>query len=242
MLKSKIPLAKPVSCEKMQKARTQVVIAALNEEPGIGATISEVLAALNFPKVLVVDGGSRDGTVGIAKDMGVDVAFQDGVGKGGAIAEALAHADLSADYVVFIDADYTYPAEYLPGMIKILEENPRVGMVCGNRFNGHLDVRALGSLLYFGNRFLAFAHNLLNGVALSDPLTGLRVVRAEILRGWSVRSKGFDVEVELNHHVERKGYSIREVPIQYRQRLGEKKLKLRHGATILKRIMLETIY
>ena len=83
---------------------------------------------------------------------------------------------------------------------------------------------------------------MLNGVHLDDPLTGLRVVRAPILRGWAVRSKGFDVEVELNHLVERCGFGIVEVPIQYRQRLGKKKLKARHGATILKRIMLETTY
>jgi hypothetical protein len=71
-------------------------------------------------------------------------------------------------------------------------------------------------------------------------LTGLRVLRSTVLRDWNVKSKGFDVEVELNHHVERKGFDIVEVPIEYRQRLGEKKLKARHGFTILKRIMLET--
>jgi len=42
--------------------------------------------------------------------------------------------------------------------------------------------------------------NLLNGVALVDPLTGLRLIRSSILKGWKVKSKGFDVEVELNHH------------------------------------------
>jgi hypothetical protein len=56
-----------------------------------------------------------------------------------------------------------------------------------------------------------------------------------------VKSQGFDVEVELNNQVERKGFEIIEVPIKYRQRLGEKKLKIKHGATILKRILLETI-
>jgi hypothetical protein len=99
----------------------------------------------------------------------------------------------------------------------------------------------LRSSFYFGNKFLALAHSILNGVTLCDPLTGLRVIRAEILRDWSVKSKGFDVEVELNHQVERKGFEIVEVPIKYRQRLGEKKLKIKHGATILKRILLETI-
>jgi dolichol-phosphate mannosyltransferase len=77
---------------------------------------------------------------------------------------------------------------------------------------------------------------------LADPLTGLRVVRAGILRSWKVKSKGFDVEVELNHHVEREGFGIVEVPIQYRERLGEKKLGVKNGAEILKRIILEATY
>jgi dolichol-phosphate mannosyltransferase len=123
-----------------------------------------------------------------------------------------------------------------------LEKNPEIGMVCGNRFNHHLNTGAMGDAFYFGNRLLAFTHNLLNGIALRDPLTGLRVVRGEILREWLPRSKGFDIEVELNHRVERKGYSIAEVDIGYRPRLGEKKLKLRHGALILKRILLESTF
>ena len=127
-------------------------------------------------------------------------------------------------------------------MIEILEKKPNVGMVCGNRFSGYLDLKGLNSIFYFGNRVIAFTHNILNGIQLTDPLTGLRVVRAKILRNWKILSKGFDVEVELNHRVEREGFSIEEIPIQYRERLGEKKLGVRHGAEILKRIMLETMY
>jgi dolichol-phosphate mannosyltransferase len=82
---------------------------------------------------------------------------------------------------------------------------------------------------------------LLNGVSLADPLTGLRVVRAGILRNWVVQSKGFDVEVELNHHVERAGFGIVEIPINYRERLGQKKLGIKNGAEIFKRIMLEFV-
>ncbi len=109
-------------------------------------------------------------------------------------------------------------------MIKILEQNPDVGMVLGSRFEGTPDEKAWKSMFHFGSKLLSFAHNRLNGVELSDPLTGLRVVRAEIMRGWTVKSKGFDVEVELNHHIERQGLKIVEIPIKYRQRLGEKKL------------------
>jgi glycosyltransferase involved in cell wall biosynthesis len=220
----------------------QVIIAALNEEEGIGLTIAELKATLDAPRVLVVDGRSTDRTVEVSKNMGAEIVFQDGLGKGDAIAKAIKYVDLAVDYVVITDADYTYPAEYVPEMIRILEENPDVGMVCGNRFSGYLDLKGLNGFFYLGNRFIAFTHNFLNGVQLADPLTGLRVVRAGILRSWKVKSKGFDVEVELNHHVEREGFGIVEVPIQYRERLGEKKLGVKNGAEILKRIILEATY
>ena len=83
---------------------------------------------------------------------------------------------------------------------------------------------------------------LLNGVWLADPLRGLRVLRAEILRCWKVQSKGFDVKVELNHHVKLEGFGIAEVPIKYRERLGEKKLGARHGIEIFRRIILEATH
>jgi len=222
-------------------SRVLVLVAALNEEEGIGQTLSELKNTLDRPTLLVVDGNSTDKTVEIARVMGAEVLVQRGRGKGNAIGQAIMHVNGGVKYVAFIDADFTYPSGYLPEMIRILEENPSVGMVCGNRFKDELNLGRLHDILYFGNRLLAFAHNFLNGVELDDPLTGLRVVRWEILRGWKPKSRGFDIEVEVNHQVERKGFTIVEIPIEYRPRLGEKKLRLRHGLTILKRIMAESL-
>ena len=230
--------------EKGEGKSILAIVPTLNEEEGIGPTIAELKQYLGKPWILVVDGWSFDKTVKVAKDMGADVIFQLGSGKGDAIAEAIRYVKGNIgfiDYVVFTDADYTYPAEFIPRMIRILEENPDVGMVCGNRFNSHFSLRGLQSMFYVGNRLLALTHNLLNGVNMRDPLTGLRVLRWEILKDWQPKSKSFDVEVELNHLVERKGYRIVEIPIYYRPRLGEKKLKPKHGFTILKRILLESL-
>jgi glycosyltransferase involved in cell wall biosynthesis len=220
----------------------QIIIAALNEEQGIGPTIVELQEVLGDVKFLVVDGHSVDRTVEEAQSLGAEVVFQEGVGKGDAFSKAIRHIDPKVDYVIITDADFTYPAKYVPEMIKTLERNPSVGMVCGNRFTNDLNSQALHNMFYLGNRLIAFTHNFLNGINLADPLSGLRVVRASILRGWKMKSKGFDMEVELNHLVEREGYGIVEVPINYRERLGEKKLGILHGTEILKRIMLETTY
>jgi dolichol-phosphate hexosyltransferase len=221
---------------------TQVLIAAWNEEEGIGLTVNEIVSLLDRTSVLVIDGRSTDRTVEIAKALGAKVLTQDGLGKGDAIAKGVSNIDPKVDYVVLTDGDYTYPAEYVPGMIRILENKSSIGMVCGNRFIGYEEKTALSSIFYIGNRVIAFAHNLLNGITLNDPLTGLRVVRAKILREWVVKSKGFDVEVELNHFVEREGFGIVELPIKYRQRLGQKKLGIKNGIEIMKRILLETIH
>jgi hypothetical protein len=86
---------------------------------------------------------------------------------------------------------------------------------------------------------LAFAQNVVDGFKLEDSLSGLRVVRKEILEGWKPKSKGFDVEAEMNYRVEQKGFEVVEIPIIYRPRSNEK-IKLRHGFWILKRIISES--
>ena len=116
------------SCEKNNPrfSSTQVVVAALNEEAGIGLTIAELKDNLDSSHILVVDGHSNDRTVEISKNLGVDIAFQDGVGKGNAIAKALRLTNPDAAYVVITDADFTYPAKHVPEMIKILENLTKI--------------------------------------------------------------------------------------------------------------------
>lgn len=218
-----------------------IFIAALNEEEGLGATISELTENIYAKRILVIDGHSQDRTVEVAKDHGAEILFQDGKGKGDALAKAVQYMSAEVEYVVITDADFTYPAEHVPEMIQILEQMPQVGMVCGNRFSKQTEGSAFQGRFTFGNKLLSFSHSLLNGVDLQDPLTGLRVIRADILRKWTIKSKGFDIEVELNNQVSKQGFETIEVPIVYRERLGEKKLKMKHGLFILKRILFEGV-
>lgn len=221
-------------------SNVSIVIATLNEEEGIGPTIAEMRRILNNPYLVVVDGNSVDRTIEIAKNMGADVMLQTGKGKGDALFQGFRDLTSKVPFIVFTDADYTYPAHYVPQMVAILERNPDVGMVIGNRFKGQFNSsKSLTNPFYIGNRLLAFAQLVMNGVKLEDPLSGLRVVRSEAIDGWKPKSKGFDVEVEMNSLVERRGYRIVEIPIDYRNRIGEKKLKLRHGLGILRRILAE---
>lgn len=130
----------------------------------------------------------------------------------------------------------------VPKTLNILEGNHEVGMVCGNRFSSVVDDGAFFGSFSIGNRLLSFSHKFFNGVFLADPLTGLRVVRADILRKWKVKSKGFDVEVELNREIKRQNFVSVEVPIRYRARVGKKKLRVKDGFPIFRRIMFEFVY
>jgi glycosyltransferase involved in cell wall biosynthesis len=218
-----------------------VIIAAINEEEGIGPTICELKTTLNEPNLVVVDGKSSDKTIEIAKDLGAEVLIQKGKGKGSAISQGLDQITEKTHYVIFTDAGYTYPAKYIKEMLFILEEEPNVGMVLGNRFSREHKFESDINQFYVGNRILTLAHNVLNGVKLNDPLTGLRAIRYDLLKGWKPKSNGFDIEVELNYFIERLGYKIVEIPIIYRKRLGKKKLGFRHGFKIFERIIIENI-
>jgi dolichol-phosphate mannosyltransferase len=217
-------------------------MAALNEEQGIGPTIKEIKRFVDNPAFLVINGKSVDKTVEIAKNLDAEILQQDRCGKGDAIGYGISHVNFDGKYVIMIDSDFTYPARFIPQMVKILDLDPKVGMVCGNRFNQQYLMEGMKRRFYIGNKILAFTHNLFNGVHLKDPFTGLRVIRWNILKKWKPKSLGFDIEVELNHFIERQGYKIVEIPIGLRTRLGQKKLNIFDGFTIFRRIILESTY
>lgn len=222
---------------------TLVLVPALNEEKGVGLTLSEYKTLNANFHFLVVDGNSRDGTVHVAKSLGADVIYQRGKGKGDAIDYALRSIDTEHLYVVMTDADFTYPAEYVPKMLQVLDENPKVGMVCGNRFGSNLGVGgAMKGRFRFGNKVITVMHSMVNGVSMKDPLTGLRAIRWDALKNWEPQSDGFDIEVELNDFIIKKGLQIAEIDITYRARVGEKKLRLKDGFTILRRIFSQAFY
>ena len=220
-----------------------VIIPAYDEEAGIALTLSELMEKLGDPDYLVIDGNSADRTAEIASNMGAEVVTQEGEeGKGCAMAQALFHVNQHTQYVVFTDADFTYPAEPILDMLDIMDKNPQVGMVTGDRFSKVSECEnAMNHTFFLGNRLLALSHSILNGVKLRDPFTGLRVVRWSLLKDWKPKSKGFDIEAELNNYILKKGYGAVEIPILYRRRVGVKKLHVKHGITILKRILSEAL-
>lgn len=214
-----------------------VIIPALNEEYGICLTLKEIMRLPNVREIIVVDGGSLDGTAEIAERTGARVLIEKNTGYGNAIYQGVKLLDSNVQYVVFTDADFTYPAKFIPEMLKILEGNNDVGMVIGSRFKGKTFAESNIKPLSIANKVISGALRTLHGIELDDPLSNFRVIRAGLLREWKPKSKGFDIEVEINHYVERQGYRIVEIPIHYRPRIGEKKLSVKHGLSILSRIL-----
>ena len=68
----------------------------------------------NNQHILLIDGNSYDKTVEVAKNFGAKILYQKGKGKGIALFQGLEHTGFYANYIVLIDADYTYPAKYIP--------------------------------------------------------------------------------------------------------------------------------
>lgn len=218
---------------------TVVIVPAYGEEQGIGIVLRELFDTVHAT-VLVVNRPNGDRTGAVARGQGALVIDQVGKGKGAAFRQGLQFVDQELPHTRFVgmvDADCTYPASALTDMRTILESEPGVGMVIARRITIYKN-GATSKLFSLGNRVLATAHRVLNKVALRDPLSGLRLIRADVLDGWLPAADGFDVECELNCFVRNvRHLGIAEIPVQYRQRVGKKKLGFRHGFQILRRMV-----
>ncbi len=204
-----------------------VVIPTLNEAEAIGKVIDEVLSVgVSRENILVVDGGSSDGTVDIARSRGVKVIMQEGKGKADAIRTALRY--INTPLVLIMDGDYTYPASHIPDLYEKIREGYM--LVIGQR----VPEPGAQPLIYrLGNWMLTKFFNILFGTRLRDVLSGMYIVRSGTLREVEFTSSGFGIESEIVAHVVSTCGEVTEVPIRYRKRVGKKKLNVRHGLQIL---------
>ncbi|MCY0867654.1 MAG: glycosyltransferase family 2 protein [Desulfurococcus sp.] len=214
-----------MDCGRLFEEAT-IVLPTLNEAEAIGLVIDELLnAGVPVERILVVDGYSSDGTVEIARGRGVRVVFQEGVGKAAAVKTALRYVD--TPFVVFMDGDYTYPGSRVCDLLVWLKEG--YDHVVGARV---WDKRSQSLVYRIGNRALTLLFNALFGVKLTDVLSGMYASRTRVLREVDFEMHGFSVESEIAAHMAATGRRIKETPVEYRRRLGEKKLGVKHGFKI----------
>jgi len=218
--------------------KLSVVIPVFNEE----ATLEEVVAAVRdapFKKeIIIVDDGSRDGTLEIIRKQESEypevrgIAHEVNQGKGAALRTGLASA--SGDIVLIQDADLEYdPAEYPVLLQPILAG--KADVVYGSRFAGHGAHRVLYFWHYVGNRFLTLLSNLFSNLNLTDMETCYKVFTREALQGITINESRFGFEPEITAKVAKKRLRIYEVPISYYGRTYEegKKIGWRDGMRAL---------
>lgn len=216
-----------------------IILPALDEEEAVGKVIDEIpekdMEERGYRvEILVVDNGSTDRTREIAEAKGAKVIVEPAKGKGRAVRTAF--ESVCGDFIFMLDADYTYPATYIPQMLEALEEGHDV--VLGSRLKGQRAEGAMSKLNLIGNRLLAFMGNTLYGTRISDLCTGYWGLSREVVENLELDATGFQLEANMFTEIAKKGYRIAEVPILYRRRLTPAKLSsledgLRIGRTLI---------
>lgn len=225
-----------------RRRRLAILLPALNEEKGIGATIDGIpvntLKAMGYETdVWVVDGHSTDRTLEIAQSKGAKFLEQRG-GKGKGIGVRQAFHEVKADFLVMLDADSTYPSETIPDLVKALENGSDV--VIGSRMRGTIEDGAMSTTNRIGNKILSLMASALYGQRVSDVCTGMWAFDKKALDALKLNSNHFEIEAELFAQARKKGLAVTEIPIDYRRRAGETKLAgvktgLKIGAKLLRK-------
>jgi glycosyltransferase involved in cell wall biosynthesis len=155
---------------------------AYNAESTLAATLADVPAG-SIDEVILVDDGSKDRTVQLAREMGLTVIVHpQNRGYGGNQKTCYAAALVrGADIVVMLHPDYQYSPKLI-GAMAWLVASDEFDVVLGSRILGK-GALAGGMPLwkYVSNRFLTLVENLLLGVKLSEYHTGYRAFARRVL-------------------------------------------------------------
>lgn len=219
-------------------AEAAIILPTLNEEGGLRRTLEELPAALERSPLsrvqpVVIDGGSTDGTLALAQKAGLPVFRQRTTGKGAAVIEAFQRVtELGVRYAVVLDADATYPPDSIAPALTLLSEG--TDLVLGIRnpiWGAPKDFKDLVHRV--GNVLLSYSASLLTHRTILDLCSGFWGISTQRFSQLDLSSTTFAVEAELVLKAIREGYSVRQIPIDYRERIGVAKLRtIRDGFRI----------
>jgi glycosyltransferase involved in cell wall biosynthesis len=222
----------------MLQKTVSIIIPALNEEKTIARVIQEIPKDYMESQgccvgIVVVDNNSTDATKKIAEAAGARIIEEPIRGKGKAITTAF--KAVTEDFIFILDADYTYPATYLPQMLQVLE---KYDIVLGSRLKGRIEKGAMTRMNRLGNHLLALMANILYGTRISDLCTGCWGFRSTVVKDLKLDAQGFDLEANLFAQIAKKGYRIAEIPISYRRRATPSKLNSLKDGLIIGRTLI----
>jgi glycosyltransferase involved in cell wall biosynthesis len=204
-----------------------VVLPCLDEAGSVGDVVRAALSAMATAgwsgEVLVADNGSTDASRAVAADAGarvIDVARR---GYGAAIDAGMSAA--RGRVLLMADADGTYPMESIPALVQPILDGER-DMVIGARIHDELAARAMPwAHRHIGTPLLTRMVNRLSGAAVSDSQSGMRAITRDAYARLGMRTPGMEFASEMILRAARLRLSIGEVPISYRERVGESKLR-----------------
>jgi glycosyltransferase involved in cell wall biosynthesis len=202
-----------------RNTKISVIIPALNEESAIAKVLSAVPGWVD--EVIVVDNGSTDRTVEIARRGGARVMLEARRGYGSACLTGLASLQ-DTDIVVFLDGDFSdYPNEMDRLVDPIISD--QADMVIGSRVLGNRERGALTPQARFGNWLSCLLMRLLWKTTYTD-LGPFRAIAYPALKTLDMRDPNYGWTVEMQIKAARKGLRFIEVPVSYRKRIGKSKV------------------
>jgi glycosyltransferase involved in cell wall biosynthesis len=209
-----------------------VVMPVFNERTTVETIIRRVLAVPLRIELIVVDDGSTDGSSEILerlqRELGFTLMRQPNAGKGAALRRGF--TKVTGDLVVIQDADLEYSPEEYPDLIELICQG-HADVVYGSRFLGRHRVFLLTH--YVGNRIVTLATNVLYNTILSDMETCYKVMRADVLRSFTLESNGFGIEPEITAKIFKRRYRVYEIPITYAGRGYEEGKKITWKAGVV---------
>jgi dolichol-phosphate mannosyltransferase len=192
------------------------VIPARNEAATIAAVVEE--CRCYAANVIVVEGGSSDGTAEIAEKAGARMVRDKGIGKGAALRLAVAH--VTTPICVFIDADGSHDPIDIPMLVAPIKSGA-ADHVGGSRLLGGSDELHGGGdefLRLAGSAFITYLINRRFGTRLSDSQNGFRAIRTDVFRQLDLRARHTTIEMEMIMATLAAGFRIVEVPTHERPR------------------------
>jgi len=210
-----MPVADPVA---LPGCALSLILPALNEAQSLDRVLPELkkaLAALGpTNEVIVVDGGSNDGTQEVVRKHEVRLVSQTLPGFGGAYRAGFEQA--RGEYVLTLDADGSHDPAFLSDLWKARTEGD---VVIASRYvhGGTAEMPAW-------RRLLSRVLNVTFGRGLSLPVrdlsSGFRLYHRPVLRGLTLKATDFDVLEEILIRALAAGYRVHEIPFRYRARVA----------------------